>query len=203
MGRNLPAAFIPFCSYQGERAILGLNMEGFNIVCDKFKPTIMEGQLCYSLDVKNITRTKSKAGRGMGLTLLLDRINPRTGIDPNFRIFLNTLDGFSDMKDGSYRMINVKKLVGTDSFMALPDEDRGCQEKTLHDCSAQLFLERIKQSCECVPWDLKNVLRVGLFLILGVFSTQCSIMARLHAGVHFVLLHTHCTMCLSPLKGVN
>ena len=175
MGRNLPAALIPFCSYQGDSEILGHNMEGFNFTtCDKFQPTVMEGRLCYSLDVKNITRTKSKAGRGMGLTLLLDRINPRSVVDHNFRIFLNTLDGFSDIKDGSYRMINVKKLVGTDSFMAMSDEDRGCQEKTLQDCSAQFFLERIKQSCGCVPWDLKNVLRVGLFLILGVFSTQCS-----------------------------
>ena len=111
MGGNLPAALIPFCSYQGDSAILGHNMEGFNFTaCDKFQPTVMEGQLCYSLDVTNITRAKSKAGRGMGLTLLLDRINPRSvqnenGVDQSFRIFLNTLpvslDGFSLQDDKS------------------------------------------------------------------------------------------------------
>ena len=171
MGRHLPAALVPFCSYQGDSAILGHNMEGFNFTtCDKFQPTVMEGQLCYSLDVNNITRAKSKAGRAMGLTLLLDRINPRSvqnenGVDHSFRIFLNTLDGFSDVKDGSYRMINVKKMVGTDSFMAMPDEDRDCQDRTLQACSAQFFLEKIKQSCSCVPWALKDALKVRLFLI--------------------------------------
>ena len=171
MGRHLPAALVPFCSYQGDSAILGHNMEGFNFTtCNKFQPTVMEGQLCYSLDVNNITRATSKAGRAMGLTLLLDRINPRSvqnenGVDHSFRIFLNTLDGFSDVKDGSYRMINVKKMVGTDSFMAMPDEDRDCQERTLQACSAQFFLEKIKQSCSCVPWALKDAVKVRLFLI--------------------------------------
>ena len=199
MERNLPAAFIPFCSYQGERAILGRNMKGFNfnVVCDKFKPTIMEGQLCYSLDVNNFTTAKSKAGRGKGLSLLLDPINPRSvqnedGVEHSFRIFLNTLDGFSDMKDGSYRMINVKKMVGTDSFMALPDEDKECQEETLQHCSGRLFLEGIKQSCKCVPWALKNALEVGLFLIfLYVFSTKSYLMTRLFAGFDFLILHAH------------
>ena len=116
----------------------------------------MEGQLCYSLDVDNITRAKSKAGRGTGLTLLLDHINPRSvqnenGVNHTFKIFLNTLDGFSDVRDGSYRMVNVKKMIGTDSFMALSDEDKDCQDQTLKACSSQFFLERIKQSCSCVP----------------------------------------------------
>ena len=176
MGRNLPAALIPFCSYQGDRALFGRRMEGFNFAtCDKFQPTVMEGQLCYSLDVNNITRGRTKPGKGMGLSLLLDPINPKSvqnGVDHSFRIFLNTLDGFSDMKDGSYRMINVKKMVGTDSFMALSDQDKECQDKTLQDCSALFFLEGIKQSCNCVPWALNHALKVGFFLIVGVFSTQ-------------------------------
>ena len=105
----------------------------------------------------------------MGLTLLLDRINLRSvqnenNVDHSFRIFLDTLDGFSDMNDGSYRMINVKKMVGTDSFMEMSDEDRDCQDETLQDCSARFFLEGIEQSCSCVPWALKNALKVVLFL---------------------------------------
>ena len=162
-------------------------------ICDKFQPTVMEGQLCYSLDLNNVTRAKPKAGREMGLKLLLDRIYPRSlqnenGVEHSFRIFLNTLDGFSDMKDGSYRMINVKKMVGTDSFMAMPDEDKGCQDETLQACSARHFLERIKKSCSCVPWALKNVLKVGL--------SHCSmlanalLMANLHAGCQYLILHT-------------
>ena len=141
-------------------------MDGFNFTaCDKFQPTLMEGQLCFSLDVTNITRAKSKAGRAMGLRLLLDRINPRNlenenEADDSFRIFLNTLDGFSDMQDGGYRMINVKKMVGTDSFMALSDEDKDCQKETYQDCHTRQFLEQLKQSCSCIPWGLKHVLKV-------------------------------------------
>ena len=164
MGRSLPAALIPICSYQGESAVLGQTVDGFNFTaCGKFQPTVMEGQLCYSLDVNNVTRAKSKAGRAMGLRLLLDRIHPRkleNEDEDSFRIFLNTLDGFSDMEDGGYRMINVKEIVGTDSFMELSDEDKKCQKETYQDCHTRQFLEQLKQACSCIPWGFNHVLQV-------------------------------------------
>ena len=135
----------------------------------------MEGQLCYSLDVNNITRAKPKAGRAMGLMLLLDRMNPdpeqlENEVHDSYRVILNTLDGFSDTQDGSYRMINVKKMLGTKSFMALSDEDKGCQSESLKECEVRQFLERTRQACSCFPWALKNVVEV---FFLYCHSNNC------------------------------
>ena len=168
-GRNLPAAFIPFCSYQGDTTLLGRNLEGFNFTaCDKFHTSLVEGQVCYSLDLSNLTKTKSRAGRKQGLTLMLDRINPPSLKNANneahnsFRIFLGTMDGFSDNQDGSYRMTAIKKMVGTESFMAMSDKEKECQEEKLQDCQTRQFLEKMQRLCSCVPWALKHTLKVRL-----------------------------------------
>ena len=71
-------------------------------VCDKFKPTILEGQLCYSLDIDELKEYPTKSGKSNGLLLLLDT-KPYQLIekDRNFRgskvssqkfkVFVNTL----------------------------------------------------------------------------------------------------------------
>merc|ERR1711952_96065 len=56
-GNLPPSALVPFCSYQGESNHLGRDIvtETDNMtVCDKFQPTILEGQLCYTLDVAKL-----------------------------------------------------------------------------------------------------------------------------------------------------
>ena len=167
-GRNLPAAFIPFCSYQGDSGLLGHTLQSFNFTaCDKFRPSLVEGQLCYSLNLTNLTKAKSRAGREQGLTLLLDRTNPANPengqeADDSFRIFLDTMDGFSDNRDGSYRMTAIKKMVGTDSFMAMSDKERECHQETLQACQNRQFLEKIQRLCSCVPWALKHAIKASL-----------------------------------------
>ena len=41
-------------------------------VCDKFEPTILEGQLCYSIDIAKLEKRPTEAGKTKGLFLLLD-----------------------------------------------------------------------------------------------------------------------------------
>ena len=41
-------------------------------VCDKFEPTILEGQLCYSINIANLEKRQTEAGKKQGLFLLLD-----------------------------------------------------------------------------------------------------------------------------------
>ena len=167
-GRNLPAAFIPFCSYQGDSGLLGNTLEGLNFTaCDKFRPSLVEGQLCYSLNLTNLTKAKSRAGREQGLMLLLDRINPLNpengkDADESFRIFLDTMDGFSDNRDGSYRLTAIKKLVGTESFMAMSDKEKECHKETLQECQNRQFFEKIQRLCSCVPWALKHAFKASL-----------------------------------------
>ena len=56
-GNLPPSALIPFSSYQGEFSVLGRELpELDNItVCDKFQSTILEGQLCYTLNIAKLT----------------------------------------------------------------------------------------------------------------------------------------------------
>ena len=43
-GRLMPKALVPLCSYQG--TMLGKKLGNFTF-CDKFKPRVLNGQLCY------------------------------------------------------------------------------------------------------------------------------------------------------------
>ena len=36
-------------------------------VCDKFEPTILEGQLCYSIDVAKLEKRQTEEGKSKGL----------------------------------------------------------------------------------------------------------------------------------------
>ena len=75
-------------------------------VCDKFRPTILEGQLCYTLDSGLLKGNTSKLGKSDGLLLLLDP-NPYSlnnkGVDAggsedsgqNFKVFIHTLEQYT------------------------------------------------------------------------------------------------------------
>ena len=51
----LPSSFIPFCEYGGNMSIVGTYLEKFDFpICDKFRPKILEGQLCFQIDVNEL-----------------------------------------------------------------------------------------------------------------------------------------------------
>ena len=55
-------------------------------VCSKFQPTVLEGQLCYSLEISKLETNKSKAGRtSFGLLFLLDHGNTNETSKPSER----------------------------------------------------------------------------------------------------------------------
>ena len=80
-----PAALIPFCAYQTNMTLLGQTRQDLPFtVCSQFKPTVLEGQLCYSLDMSNIKTTKSKAGtNSAGLLFLLDQGSAKEQAKPS------------------------------------------------------------------------------------------------------------------------
>ena len=73
-----PSAFIPFCELAGDPSLLGRRVADFDVpVCDKFEPTVVEGQICYRLETeryfKQLRREGGDDGKEKeGLTLLLD-----------------------------------------------------------------------------------------------------------------------------------
>ena len=77
-GLPSPSAFIPFCELAGDPSLLGRRVGGFDVpVCDKFEPTVVEGQICYRLETDRYLKQLRREGGGAGkeregLTLLLD-----------------------------------------------------------------------------------------------------------------------------------
>jgi len=75
-GNLTPAAFIPFCAYQGNLTTAGRYLPGLELnypVCDRFFKTIYEGEVCYAIDMANVLKNSNTLpGKGNGLILALD-----------------------------------------------------------------------------------------------------------------------------------
>ena len=153
--------------------------------CNKFQPTLLEGQVCYSLNLSLIQNGNSKSGERAGLLILIDQgIKSGSTIkdislndiedkfqnldndmvvsednDNSARIYLNTLSSFTDNRAGSFAMSSLKKMTGTDSFLGQTDAQKKCRIETLEDCTAKMYLNNIKEKCGCVPWALNTVLQ--------------------------------------------
>ena len=74
IGKNMtsaPSALIPFCAFKSNLSMGKPILRHPNLsfpVCDSFEPDILEGQLCYTLKLKE----SSGMGKTNGLMLLLD-----------------------------------------------------------------------------------------------------------------------------------
>ena len=164
-GNLPPSALIPFCSYQGLSSLLGQELPEMDnlTVCEKFQPTILEGQLCYTLDSAILKEYTSKSSKSSGLLLLLDpypyHLNhkyesgegSRVG-DQSFKVYVNTLAQFTAFGPGSYAMTLLKKMTGTSSFRQLPDHQKKCHVHNREECQTQKYLEQIQKVCKCMPW---------------------------------------------------
>ena len=129
-------------------------------VCDKFQPTILEGQLCYTLDIAKYVGHPTESGKLNGLRLLLDP-NPYQIADKHaggqtFKVFIDTLAQHTTFGAGSYGMSDLKKMTGTTSFEQLPDHQKKCLIHNREECQTQKYLEHVQKECSCVPWALQT-----------------------------------------------
>ena len=85
-------------------------------MCDKFQSTILEGQLCYTLDIARvkIAENPTRSGKFNGLLLLLDPTPfDQNSIDKNvrgqvFKVVVHTLAPYTTFGSGSYGMSTLK-----------------------------------------------------------------------------------------------
>ena len=93
-----PSAFIPFCSFGGDRKILGTKIDSIDIpVCNSFSAIIHNNQQCYQIDLdkyKSANRLEEQLGKG--LEFMLDynedkQLNKVDGYNNRFSIFLNAI----------------------------------------------------------------------------------------------------------------
>ena len=182
-GSLTPAALIPFCSYQANTSMIGEMKNNLNFTaCSKFQPTVLNGQLCYSLNLTATQTGKVETGKGAELVIIIDtglentdetqsedsNANPlvlaSSGFDANSgRLYINTLASFTDYRAGSYAMSALKKMTGTDSFLKQTDEEKKCRIETLEDCQAKIYIDRVQHKCGCIPWALSSALDVQVW----------------------------------------
>ena len=183
-GSLTPAALIPFCAYQTDMTLVGQTRKDLPFaVCSLFRPTVLGGQRCYTLNLSMITKDRTGAGLDNGLLVLLDSNTPEKeqniGTEPigdetimslkmeafsstesSSRIYLNTLSSFTDDRAGSYALTGLKKMTGTESFLKQPDKKRKCRIETIEECKAKSYIEKVQKICGCVPWALSINLTV-------------------------------------------
>ena len=179
--KTMPSALIPFCAFQDKPIQETSRHMGFSKewhLCNHFRPAILHGQLCYSLDMASLEKNLSKSGIDNGLILVLDtqksvnddRVSERktrkqqglmnfADIDDKHdtgmtKVFLHTLSPFTGYQAGSYALSSLKRMIGTENFKSMPDEKKKCQNEVFEDCQARMFCNAVKTSCKCVPWAL-------------------------------------------------
>jgi hypothetical protein len=108
-----PSAFIPFCPFGGDMSVMGKTINNFDIpLCDKFRPTFLEGQLCYQLDaneLRNIVDKKEIASQG--IVMLLDYNFDRMVKD--IGDYLPTMEKSKLLKVGNDNTMDAKIYIET------------------------------------------------------------------------------------------
>ena len=161
--------------------ILGENIDGLDFpVCNAFKPTLLDGELCYALDFKDLIlegSVVSKAGRGEGLLLAIDNgISIEPVLDKNkveskkdyirtklkntgkrARFPIMTLHRQEDSRPGMYTLKNLKQMVGTENFLAMPDDLKKCQIESKEECRSRRYVQEVQSKCGCIPWSLSSL----------------------------------------------
>ena len=170
------SSLIPFCAYKTNMTIsepeLWLPDISFPI-CTSFKPTILEGQLCYKIQV-NAT---SGVGNENELALLVDyqgelsihtspkqekkqkqnsnsallNFNTAHSSDTEVaKVHIDTLSSFMGLGGGNYAMTVVKRMTAKEDFLKMPLKERNCEVELFENCRTRKLLEE----CNCVPWEL-------------------------------------------------
>ena len=162
-----PSALVPFCSYQMESKLLGKERSQLNnlTLCDKFEPTILEGQICYSLDIAQMEKGPTKQGKTNGIFLLLDpypyqlnssatKKKEQMNTLQSFKVYIHTLSQFDTYGPGTFSMSTLKSITGTKIFKQLPDNQKKCMVHNQEKCQSDKFLDHVKKNCSCIPWPL-------------------------------------------------
>ena len=141
-------------------------------------PRVLEGQLCYTLDMSTIQkegkRIRTKAGMNDGLVLMIDSANSQfedsrlTTEHENgeffhdnrdkkvnkIKVHIETLSKINIYRPGKYAMTGLKRISGTNRFLSMSDKDKSCQLKAQTECQMERYLKTIQNQCGCVPWAL-------------------------------------------------
>ena len=190
------SALIPFCAFKGNLRIgKNISLPGLDYPpCSSFKPTILEGQLCYR---RTLNQTSGQ-GKTDQLMLLLDynedrsiqtSLHKKEKLEGSRRelklgtaykalrtmeakVQIETLSPHIGFGGGKYKMTGVKRMSAKSDFLKMDSKVRGCEVDLYEDCRANRMLEE----CKCTPWELA-MYQVGLDKNQGLskFLTQARV----------------------------
>ena len=170
----LSSALIPLCAYRSKWLASNISFPGMPMnvtLCSSFRPTILEGQLCYELTLNR----SSGQGKGNALVLLLDynedrsvqiptdvkrkeysRKNVRAAVGPSAlaaKVQIETLSPYQGFGQGIYKMSVVKRMTAKNDFLKLPLKNRNCEVELYQDCRKRHLLS----SCGCLPLEALHI----------------------------------------------
>ena len=173
-GKVMPSALIPFCSVGS--VLKGKVLPNISLpVCDLFDPVVLDGKLCYQMDMAK-KMPKESTVQGNGLALIIDanieksvskkiernEIKNLKSLDVReasvetenlFEVHIGTLAPYSAFGPGKYILSAVKQMSATEGFLAMSKEKRECEKEKFEACQKRLFQEGVKQ-CGCTPQSL-------------------------------------------------
>ena len=92
-------------------------------------------------------------------------LKPPSDDKSSARIYLNTLNSFTDTRTGTYSLSVLKKITGTKNFLKLPDKDKDCQIEAFEECQIKGYVKEIQDKCDCIPWALGIAVRSKVYHI--------------------------------------
>ena len=183
----MPSALIPFCSFGS--VLKGKFISNISFpVCDLFDPVVLDGRLCYQIDMTK-EMPKASTVRGEGLTLIIDANIDKSvskemkkEVKNNLKSFdlreapvetkkfvelnIGTLAPYSAFGPGNYILTAVKRMSATEGFLSMSKKKRECEKEKFESCQKRLFQEGVK-TCGCTPQSLipalKNQTQVVIF----------------------------------------
>ena len=119
-GHLSPSSFIPFCEFGGNPDLMGIKIEQFDFpVCNSFTEKILNGQLCYQVNIDQLKKHKSFTNTDLqiGLTLLLDYNSDRTLKSSNEQSTgESTKKGLVYFTETSEALINIGSISNTSTI---------------------------------------------------------------------------------------
>ena len=110
-----PSAFIPFCEFGGNMSLLGVRNTNFTFpVCSAFRKRIVQGALCYQVNINNFKKSFTERELRRGLTFLLDYNEDRQlseNLEENAQ-HNNMVDKFLDFVEDDKAMIHIDTISG-------------------------------------------------------------------------------------------
>ena len=67
-------------------------------------------------------------------------------------VHLATLNPYTSGKNGTHILSALKVVTGSESFLALSEERKGCGNTEFEACQTRRYLLAVEQQCGCVPW---------------------------------------------------